>query len=92
MNYNYKAIIYGKRLWEKSGRFKCVLCVVKKFYIKIDMVNWARKEINMPNTMPTYVQFFVRKNHVWEPTLKCQVKVPVNKQRKRTLIWGGQRV
>lgn len=88
INCNYKAIVYGMRLWEKSGRYKCVLCVVKKFYVKAHMVNWVRKEINMPNTKPTCVQFFVRKNHIWEPTAKVQVKIPVNQRKKRTLIWG----
>lgn len=88
INCNYKAIVYGMRLWEKSGRYKCVLCVVKKFYVKAHMVNWVRKEINMPNTKPTCVQFFVRKNHVWEPTAKVQVKIPANQRKKRTLIWG----
>lgn len=88
INCNYKAIVYGMRLWEKSGRYKCVLCVVKKFYVKAHMVNWVRKEINMPNTKPTCVQFFVRKNHVWEPTAKVQVKIPVNQRKKRTLFGG----
>lgn len=92
INCNYKAIVYGMILWEKSGRYKCVLCVVKKFYVKAHMVNWVRKEINRPNTKPTCVQFFVRKNHVWEPTAKVQVKIPVNQRKKRTLIWGGQYV
>ena len=92
MNYNYKAIVYGARLWEKSGRFKCVLCVVKKFYFKAHMVNWARKEINMPNIKPTCVQFYVKKNHTWEPTVKVLVKIPTKPHKKRTLIWGGQYV
>lgn len=89
INSNYKAIVYGKYLSEKTKRIKGHMCIVKKFYFKTAMVNWVREQINMPNTKPTYVQFFVKKNHVWELKAKVQVKIPINQRKKRTLIWGG---
>lgn len=92
INSNYKAIVYGKYLSEKTKRIKGHMCIVKKFYFKTAMVNWAREQINMPNTKPTCVQFFVKKNHVWELKAKVQVKIPINQRKKRTLIWGGQYV
>lgn len=88
INSNYKAIVYGKYLSEKTKRIKGHMCIVKKFYFKTAMVNWVREQINMPNTKPTCVQFFVKKNHVWELKAKVQVKIPVNQRKKRTLIWG----
>lgn len=92
INSNYKAIVYGKYLSEKTKRIKGHMCIVKKFYFKTAMVNWVREQINMPNTKPTCVQFFVKKNHVWELKAKVQVKIPINQRKKRTLIWGGQYV
>lgn len=92
LNANYKAIVHGKYLSEKTGRINGHLCIVKKFYVKTAMINWAREQINMPNTKPTCVQFFVKKNHVWELRAKVQVKIPTNQRKKRTLIWGGQYV
>ena len=89
INCNYKAIVYGKYLSEKTKRIKGHMCIVKKFYFKTAMVNWVREQINMPNTKPTCVQFFVKKNHVWELKAKVQVKIPINQRKKRTLIWGG---
>lgn len=88
INSNYKAIVYGKYLSEKTKRIKGHMCIVKKFYFKTAMVNWVREQINMPNTKPTCVQFFVKKNHVWELKAKVQVKIPINQRKKRTLIWG----
>lgn len=88
INSNYKAIVHGKYLSEKTKRIKGHMCIVKKFYFKTAMVNWVREQINMPNTKPTCVQFFVKKNHVWELKAKVQVKIPINQRKKRTLIWG----
>lgn len=92
INSNYKAIVHGKYLSKKTGRINGHLCIVKKFYVKTAMINWAREQINMPNTKPTCVQFFVKKNHVWELKAKVQVKIPAHEGKKRTLIWGGQYV
>lgn len=92
INSNYKAIVHGKYLSEKTKRIKGHMCIVKKFYFKTAMVNWVREQINMPNTKPTCVQFFVKKNHVWKLKAKVQVKIPINQRKKRTLIWGGQYV
>ena len=87
INSNYKAIVHGKYLSEKTKRIKGHMCIVKKFYFKTAMVNWVREQINMPNTKPTCVQFFVKKNHVWELKAKVQVKIPIN-QRKAPLFGG----
>lgn len=61
INSNYKAIVHGKYLSEKTKRIKGHMCIVKKFYFKTAMVNWVREQINMPNTKPTCVQFFVKR-------------------------------
>ena len=87
INSNYKAIVHGKYLSEKTKRIKGHMCIVKKFYFKTAMVNWVREQINMPNTKPTCVQFFVKKNHVWELKAKVQVKIPIN-QRNAPLFGG----
>nr|DAO53338.1 MAG TPA: hypothetical protein [Caudoviricetes sp.] len=92
LNANYKVIVHGKYLHKKTGYVKGHMCIVKMFYLKKNIVNWVREQINMPDTKPTCVQFFYRKNHVWELKAKVRVKIPVDKRKRRTLVWGGQYV
>lgn len=92
INANYRVAVYGSRLHEKIGHYIGELCAFKTFYFKKNIIKWAREQINRPDINPTSVKFYFKKGNVWELKLKVRVKIPVDKRKRRTLIWDGQHV
>lgn len=88
INSNYKAIVHGKYLSEKTKRIKGHMCIVKKFYFKTAMVNWVREQINMPNTKPTCVQFFVKRIMSGNSRLKFKSRYLSTNERNAPLFGG----
>ena len=82
----YKAVVHGILL-DDDGYTEGLMRIDGQFHNKAFMFNWARRQINMPNTKPTSVQFFVLREEWWELIAAARVKIPAGKKRRRLLMW-----
>lgn len=82
----YKAVVRGMFL-DDDGYTEGLMRIEGQFHNKAFMFNWARRQINMPNTKPTSVQFFVLHEEDWELIAAARVKIPVGNKRRRLFMW-----
>lgn len=82
----YKAVVHGILL-DDDGYTEGLMRIEGQFHNKAFMFNWARRQINMHNTKPTSVQFFVLREELWELIAAARVKIPVGKKRRRLFMW-----
>lgn len=82
----YKAVVRGMFL-DDDGYTEGLMRIAGQFHNKSFMFNWSRWQINLPNTKPTSVQFFVLREECWELIAAARVKIPAGKKRRRLLMW-----